>query len=204
MLKFNEYITEAKETEHPFIKAAIKGNNNAIKKFIKEGVNKNMKDSNGRTALMQAVRNNFLVLVNTLVDNDVNVNLQDNDGRTAIMMAGTNKIMDKLFSAGADPNITNNYGETAIMEDLRYNNWDNIDKIEKFLKHGLDLDIKDTGGRNFYELMKNKFQYNRSNKQLFELETYMDENFPKYIDNKRFPNYKHEWEMSQNITKYNI
>ena len=72
------------------------------------------------------------------------------------------------------------------------------------LQYGLDLDIEDIGGRNFYVLLKNRLQYNTTDKKLFELEAYMDENFPKYINNDRFPNYRDEWLMKQKMTKYNI
>ena len=203
MLKYNEYITEAKEIEHPFIKAAIQGSNNAIKKFIKEGVDKNMRSSTGKTALMLAVKNNFLMVVITLLENKVDVNLKDKDGNTALMLANTNKIIDKLLLAGADPNITNNYGETVIMRDLKHG-YPTVEKIQKMLQYGLDLDIEDIGGRNFYVLLKNRLQYNTTDKKLFELEAYMDENFPKYINNDRFPNYRDEWLMKQKMTKYNI
>jgi ankyrin repeat protein len=197
MLKYNEYITEAtNSTEHPFIQAAKRCSNEVVKKSIKNGINIDtisLKD--GRTALMNAALNSCLMTVNILVDAGANVNLQDKDGRTALMMASTNKIIDKLLKAGTNVNILNYYGETVAMENLRYNSYNSVSILEKLLKYGIDLDIKDKGGRNFYELIKNKLTFAPNNNEYIALEKYMDENFPKY---------KEEWDLKQNVQKYNL
>jgi ankyrin repeat protein len=143
---------------------------------------------------MYAALHSCLITVNILVDSGANLNLQDNDGRTALMMASTNKIIDKLLSAGADVNLQNCYEETVAMENLRYFT-NSVSLLEKYLKYGLDLDIKDTGGRNYYELLKNKLIFTPNNNLYIDLIKYMDENFPKYKD---------DWELKQNIQKFNL
>ena len=98
MKKYVEFITEKRDVRPEFIQAAARGNNNTLTKSIKNGVDINMKDNDGKTALMMASLNDFLLVVNTLVVNNANVNLQDNYSRTALMMASTKKIFNKIIS----------------------------------------------------------------------------------------------------------
>ena len=134
----------------PFIQAAKRGSNIAIKKLIKSGVDINKRDDAGRTALMHASLNSFLMVVKILIAAGADVNLQDKEGRTALMMASTKSIVMELLNAGIDVNIRNNEGETVMMEYLQYTLKDIIFYLEKFLEKGLDLDIKDyKNGNNF-------------------------------------------------------
>ena len=174
------------------VAAAKRGSGEAIKKMIKSGVDINKRDEQFRTALMVASLNSFLMVVKILIEAGADVNIQDMDDRSALMMASTKSIVIELLNAGIDVNIRNNEGETAIMEYLQYTLKDIIFYIEKFLEKGLDLDIKDYKGNNFYDiLMKVKEDaYERHQKGIMnekygkikELEEYMNEKFPQYRD----------------------
>lgn len=197
MLSYIEYIKEARDLRQPFIQAAVRGNNNKVKEFIKSGIDINMKDKDGRTALMNAALNSFLMTVMILLDAGADPNLQDKDGRTALMMTSTNKIFDKLFDAGADVNITDYVGNSIIMDrisEFRY--FDKKTFLEKFIKNGLNLSIKNIQGINFYDKLKILKEEDLYGKNSFDdIIKYMDENYPQYKD---------EWEMKQNVNKYNL
>jgi hypothetical protein len=199
MLKYNDYIKEVRNLGqflpiYTFIQAANRGNNNKVKELIKSGININAKDKNGKTALMQATINSFLMVVITLLDAGADPNLQNNDGRTALMMASTNKIIDKLLDAGADINITNNNGDSVVMDNIQ--KFRNLDRFEKFINSGLDLSIKNDDGFNFYDKLLAFKMLSITHKEDFdEIIKYMNEHFPQY---------KEEWELKQAVNKYNL
>jgi ankyrin repeat protein len=185
-----------------FIQSAKRGSNSAVIKFIKEGVDVNIIGNDGlkRTALMWATINNFLLVVDTLIKAGANVNLQDSYGETALMFKTTQKILDKLLNAGANVNIQNNDGNTAIMLFLSYyiNSSDKlINYLKKFLLRGLNLDIKNNRGFNFYENIKFKQENGHFAQQddLIKIEQYI---------NEKFPQYKEEWELKNAMNKYNL
>jgi len=199
---------EAQRKEIPFIQSAKRGSNTAVIKFIKDGVDINTRskiDGAERTALMYSALNSFISVVNTLIKAGANVNLQDKEGDTALMFAQTGKIIDALLDAGADVNIQDNDGNTVIMRNFNYfvNRRDLlINNLEKFLANGLNLDIRNNEDQNFYDLIKYQQEKNSHDEwhQIFlqnlnKLENYM---------NERFPQYKEEWELKQDVNKYNL
>lgn len=200
MLKYNEYITEAKKsTEDPFIQAAKRGSNEKIKQFIKSGdVDINMKSkSDKRTALMWASINCFLLVIDTLLKAGADPNITDFENRTPLMAASTTKIIDKLLEYNADVNIQNYVnGDTAIMEYLDYRTTGDlmISLLDKFLEKGLNLDIKNKHKENFYQKLKRKMMGN-NDKEFQKIENYM---------NEKFPQYKDEWDLEHDIVKYNL
>jgi ankyrin repeat protein len=200
MLKYNEYITEAKKsTEDPFIQAAKRGSNEKIKQFIKSGdvdINKQSKFDK-RTALMWASLNSFLLVVDTLLKAGADPNIADKDNRSPLMAASTPKIIDKLLEYNADVNIKNFMnGDTAIMEYLDYNVAGDlmISLLNKFLDKGLNLDIKNKKKENFYEKLKRKMEMN-NNVEFQKVEDFM---------NEKFPQYKDEWDLEHDIIKFNL
>ena len=203
MLKYNQYITEGVSTKFskdlPLIAAVYRGSNNSLIKILKEGGAINQKNIDGRTALMSASLECYLIIVDTLIKYNADVNLQDNDGRTALMMASTPKIINKLLDAGSDVNIKTYIGENVAMEYLRYESNANkfISYLNTFLDKGLDLDTINNKGLNLYEMIKNVQELNVNTKKLYfsDIEEYMNKNFPKY---------KEEWEFKNNVSKYNL
>ena len=208
MLKYNNFINEAVKKvskEATLIAAAKRGGN--VKDIIKSGVDINGLDIDGNTALMYAVKERYIVITKQLLEAGADTNIISRTfGYTALMLATTMKLIDLLLKFGANKNSQDNAGNTIIMRNLKVNRWMIIPLIER----GLDVDIKNNKGENFYEILKNtlkeKFDINPDTpllKELFEIEKYMDEKFPQYKDENETP-YWYLWEIQQDMKKYNV
>lgn len=200
MLKYNEYITEAKKsTEDPFILAAKRGSNEKVKQLINSGdFDINLRNKNEkRTALMWASIESFLLVVDTLLKAGADPNITDFENRTPLMGASTTKIIDKLLEYNADVNIQNSVaGDTAIMEYLDYRPTANtlISLIDKFLEKGLNLDLLNNKHENFYQKLRRKMLGN-DDKEFQNVEKYISE---------KFPQYKEEWDLEHDAIKFNL
>ncbi|MCI8670313.1 MAG: hypothetical protein HFI34_12490 [Lachnospiraceae bacterium] len=89
---------------------------NLMQKFIDQGADLNVVDSNGNTALMTAALYNQITAAVRLIKNKCELNLQNNEGDTALHISvreGDFEISYMLVDAGADCQIANNSGETA-------------------------------------------------------------------------------------------
>ena len=197
-MKYIKLFEKAVKAQHPFIQASKRGSTNKIKEFIKNGVDIEMRDTSyGKTALMFACSDSYLVMVDVLLKAGANPNLQDNEGRTALMMSSTPKIIAKLLEAGADPNIQDKDGNTMIMDRV-YSSSDLVSIITKLVNYGLDFDLKNRDGFNFYELLMEQIEkYNIADRWRTQLlaKEYMDMNYPQY---------KMEWELQISMKEYNI
>jgi len=87
-------------------------------KWLKEqGVNIDVVDSSGRTALMMAVSLNRIEIVKMLIAGGVNLDIQDNDGVTALMYAAfwdRKEIVKILVDAGANTELKDSSDNTAL------------------------------------------------------------------------------------------
>jgi len=197
MLKYNEYINEAKKItvspQREFLWAAQKGSSNKIKELLKKGVDVNMSDVDGTTALMLACHESFLIIVDILIKAGANVNAQNDDGNTSLLLSSTKSIISKLLDAGADPNIKDKMGKSIILNLLHYSSSAFIEMFELYFKNGLKFDIKT------YNKIK-KYTYDNINGS-FPKDSYKE--IQKYLDEK-YPEYKEEWEVAQNMEKYNL
>lgn len=204
MLKYDQYIKESKKLNaspmSTFISAAKNGSNSKIKELIKSGIDINIKDFDGKTALMLACTFNYLMVVYTLIDAGANVNEVDRNGQNALVFATTSKIIDKLLESGIDVNNQDTDGETPAMS-LYYPEQLTVEILEKFLKKGLNLDIKNHEGKNLYDIIEEKIEWLEENNGGYRLNYY--KKLEKFIDD-RFPQYKEEWDLKKNMNKYNL
>ena len=117
-----------------FFNAVFNGNLEKITELLKDGIDPNIQDDNGFTALILAASQSNFSVVNSLLDNwHVNPNIQNSEGFTALIVAlardiseiknekikdrEEEKIQDvilKLLACGADPYIISNNGTTAL------------------------------------------------------------------------------------------
>ena len=95
---------------------------NAVSKCVElligNGANVNLRDKDGRTALMYAVQKGCDKAGELLLKNKANPNLQDKDGKTALMFAaeqGKLTSTEMLVKYEADITLTDKNGQNALM-----------------------------------------------------------------------------------------
>src|SRR5208283_1473006 len=70
-----------------FVNAAFWGDYDYVRKDLMDGINVNVRDKDGNTALIAASERNELKIVNLLLRNGANANFKNNSGQTALQMA---------------------------------------------------------------------------------------------------------------------
>jgi ankyrin repeat protein len=93
----------------------------------------------------------FILNVIDMINMNVNVNFQDRNGYTALIKSSrdfTNlPIVELLLERGADPNIENIYGQTALTYGIG-----NIDILKLLLNNGANPFIEDDEGDTAYDI----------------------------------------------------
>ena len=127
------------------------GNFDIVKATLKEfGINAT--DSDGRTALINAVIENKPDFINWLVDNGANINAQDKIGYSVLHFAGQNILvgLTKYFlEKGVNPNLQDIHGNTALWTAI-FNAklpTDEQGVVKLLLKFGADPDIFNKHGK---------------------------------------------------------
>ncbi len=85
--------------------------------LLDAGMNVNVQDEDGKTAVMRAAKNSDKTMLPLLLSYGADVNLVDNNGMTALMVAAQRANVDNikaLLAAGADSSVKNNAGQTAV------------------------------------------------------------------------------------------
>jgi len=123
-----------------------------VRILFRNHANVNAVDNNGQTALMMAVNNDNLEMIETLVNNGADVNIQNNKGETPLMYAvcsyGEKNIVKNivtfLLNNNANVNIQNNEGETPLMV-AAYRH--ELDIVQILRDGGADIYIKNNKGK---------------------------------------------------------
>lgn len=113
-VSFNLY---AKDMDK-FFDCIISGDIKNAEIFLQNGVNINVQDSKGATALMRAVYNNDVDMVKMLMKYNPDVNIQDKSKNSPFLYAGARGYLDivKLIYKNADTrNVVNIYGGNALI-----------------------------------------------------------------------------------------
>ena len=133
------------QDQQMLISFATAGNVEEVSKLLKEGVDADIRDSNGRTALIsiaalgcglegvvgdlaigatnatfngKGVPGDRFKVMKLLLANGADINAQDNEGKTAFIYAsqqGCIEVMTLLANERANPNIKDSHGKTASM-----------------------------------------------------------------------------------------
>lgn len=103
----------------PKIFEAVKNNDwDGIARLIENGIDINIRDKEGMTALIYASWNGKTEIVKKLLHNGADVNSADNLGWTALMLAsagGYASIIEMLILSGADIHAKSHENATALM-----------------------------------------------------------------------------------------
>ena len=147
------------------IRAARNGDIQRVSELLDSGADPNIRDRNGYTALIFAARGANIEIVKLLLNYGADPNITENYGDTAIMMArrwpvyghagrrvhqSLAKIEEEaarhlviirlLLDRGADPNIQNNFGHTALIK-ASTGGYNQKNIVELLLRRGADPNI---------------------------------------------------------------
>lgn len=106
------------EVNEQLLTAARSGEMKTVADLIENHADLNVRDDEGRTALMIAVYNEDAEMTKILLDAGADVDLQDDMKNNPFLYAGAEgylNILKLTIAAHADPTITNRYGGTALI-----------------------------------------------------------------------------------------
>ena len=119
----NANAAEPKKARTVLMVAAAKGQFDIVKFLYGKGADINARDSDSQTALMYASRHRLNVtpdnaIAKFLIDNGAEVNVRSKKrGFTVLMLAasaGNVELVQQLLEKGADPEIADNFGVSAL------------------------------------------------------------------------------------------
>ena len=114
----------------------------SLKKYLKEGHGINDKDEYGSTALHYCSQYGAIDAVEYLISNGAKIDILDAEGRTplieGISAAENFRVTQLLLKAGANPNIKDKYGITALGKCTRYEG-EKDDTTDLLIKSGAKL-----------------------------------------------------------------
>ena len=131
-----------------FLKYALEGNKKMLK-FLNENCNLDIdiKDFDGNTALMFAVKSGKSEAVDYLLKNGATVNYTDNFGVSPLHLAvrkNAFNLVDHLFRYGADINIEDKYNQTPLFDAIQENN---AQMIRFLIDNNAYIDLQNQEGR---------------------------------------------------------
>lgn len=150
LIQTSREVVNAKPVrDNSFFEAALNGQFVEIKKLLENGTDVNLKDQEGRTALMYAAFNGHTVIMEKLLEKGASVNLRDAYGRTALMLASSGPFpaaVKLLLDHRADPDMAD--GEehfTALMYAAAEGQ---LEIVQLLLKNKANPTLKDVDGDN--------------------------------------------------------
>ncbi len=135
-------------SESAFTRVVEEGNTGAVDLFLAAGMNPNVPDSTGRTALINAAARGRNNISQKLLGKGADVNASDGTGATALIQSARNGHQETtkvLLENGADVNLTDANGQTALMRAAAQGH---ADIVRLLINEGARIDVKDRNGRN--------------------------------------------------------
>ena len=134
-------------TEAAFTRVVEDGDTGAVDLFLTGGMNPDVRDATGRTALVNAAARGSDSISKKLLRKGADVNARDNSGSTALMesaRSGHEQTTKVLLESGADVNLTDNNGQTALVRSAAEGH---AKLVRVLINKGARTDIKDKDGR---------------------------------------------------------
>lgn len=144
------------------LEAVKAGDAARARQLISAGADVNSRDAYGATPLMNAAHGGNLEMVEALLAAGAEIDAKDELGWTALMKAcfnadlnrGFPEIVDRLISAGADPNVKITYGIRPLMLAAGYGE---AGVCQALLAGGADILARNDGGLTALMMVKDKF-----------------------------------------------
>lgn len=128
--------------------AARFGRVEMVKDLLAHGADPNVVSHSGCTPLLLVAQIGNREIADALISAGADIDFQNatNDGSALGIAAcyGKTETVNYLLNRGADPNLTDKYGWTALMEAVKIKN---TEMVQSMLGHGADPTIKDKSGR---------------------------------------------------------
>jgi ankyrin repeat protein/beta-lactamase regulating signal transducer with metallopeptidase domain len=117
------------------------GNAEVAKILIDHGIDPNVRDKNGQTALHEIAgyKEKPAPALKVLLENGANPNVADSDGYTPLMAAKDGESVEILLKHGANPNAKTKAG-MGVLESTSH--MADVSRLKMLLKHGFKLDAK--------------------------------------------------------------
>jgi ankyrin repeat protein len=134
-------------TEAAFTKVVEDGDTGAVDLFLAGGMNPDVRDATGRTALVNAAARGSDSISKKLLGKGADVNASDNTGSTALMESartGHKETTKVLLENGADVNLTDNNGKTALVQSAAQGH---TEIVRMLINKGARTDLRDRDGR---------------------------------------------------------
>lgn len=133
-------------SEDSFIEPAEKGNTEVVRLLLATGMDPNVRDRHGNTALIAAAANGHTDVVGVPINGEANVNALSESNETALVAAasfGNLCIVRALLDRGANPNVKTDNGLTALIVAAGNNH---IEVVEALLAADADINARSNEG----------------------------------------------------------
>ena len=131
--------------------AVSKGALEIAKTLIQAGASLEHRDAAGRNLLMRALWDDTpatrLAMLRLLLQHKVDVNGLSDSNSSPLMVAAQNQLSEEvelLLAAGADPNVANTYGYTALSQAVSR---DDKRSVQNIIRAGANVNARDVVGR---------------------------------------------------------
>jgi hypothetical protein len=127
--------------------AASEGDRPTLERLLKAGANVNYRNSEGDTALCEAIRGGYTDCVRALLAGQTDVNARCRGGDTPLVVAaggGDEDVVNTLLKLGARTNSRNQDGDSPL---IRASYYSHPKVISILVAHGAEVDVKNHNGR---------------------------------------------------------
>ena len=140
MVSPSSFSQDLDSLQTDFLEAAHEGDIQRVSENLEKGVSIEVRDNQGRTALLIATHENHIELARYLIDRGADVNARDNINDTPYLFAGAEgrlEILRMTVNAGADLSSVNRYGGTALIPAAHHGH---VETVEYLLTTQTDID----------------------------------------------------------------